>query len=110
MAGHLVAWRQGPDGMWSARVTLDVPQAAVRPREGQSYDQVPRERPYIVVVDTRRKMPAAEIHVAGCWSLGTPRPYQRVTPLPDAAMAATMLRFADTTACGACGAERLGGG
>lgn len=105
--GELLSWRQAADGTWTARVTIDVPQPAVRPVDGQVYEHVPRDRQYVMVANTRATPPTSEIHTAGCWSLSKPKAWQRVTAMPDAAMAVGMLKFPTTTACPLCEAKTL---
>lgn len=102
-----MGWQQRPDGEWAARVALDVPQAAVRPREGQDYTQVPRTVQYVLAVDTRFDPPREEIHSLGCWMINDTTAHARVTPLPAADMAVTMLKLPHTKACTGCRAADL---
>ncbi|MFV5997932.1 DUF6233 domain-containing protein [Streptomyces sp. NPDC056231] len=44
VAGRLHARRRDADGQWVYEVSIDVPAAAVRPVDGEDYDQVPTDR------------------------------------------------------------------
>ncbi len=103
---RILGWQQQDDGAWRAEVALTVPAGAVARVASEDYAAVPRvpaPARYVLVTSTPPKgRPTMELHTAGCWTLATVSPTQRVTPVPDAATARGMLRFADTTACDVC--------
>lgn len=113
--GRILRWRQAPDGHWWAEVTLYVPAEAVRQVDGQDYTAVPREAAappaspppagpaFVLTADTRPGQPrTATLHKGDCWTLGDTASWIRTTPISDAATAAGMLRFDDTTPCDIC--------
>jgi hypothetical protein len=107
--GRLLGWRQGADGEWVPQVAIEVPAAAVARVDGEDYSHDPRTAAgprYVVVTRHGPVGGKAELvlHKAGCWVIDRKHAI-RVTPVEDAAMARTALRFEDTVACDVCKPE-----
>jgi hypothetical protein len=110
LPGHLLRWRQDPDGQWWAEITLHIPATAISKVDGQDYSAVPREPAtpaprYVLATDTRLRPPVAELHQATCWTLDKPAAWLRITPIPDAAQARDQARIPGTLICTGCTPE-----